>query len=75
MEQISYLKVNSLVFIKKPFEDIWERPSKPVPSIEKPPMLELNTLLSHLKYAFLREDLTLVVIVPTTLTLDEKEDC
>ena len=41
LEKFSYLEANSLIFIKtkKTFENMLERPSKPVPSIEKPSML------------------------------------
>ena len=44
LEQISFLKENSLVFIKRPFKYLGERLSKPIPSIEKPLVLELKTL-------------------------------
>ena len=59
LEQVSYLEANSPIFIKRPFEDLGERPPKPVPSIEKPPNLELKPLPAHLKYAFLGEESTL----------------
>ena len=73
LEQISYHEANSLIFIKKPFENLGERPSKPTPSIEKPLVLELKTLPCHLKYAYLRENSTLPFIVYVTLTPDEEE--
>ncbi|KAL0291435.1 UNVERIFIED_CONTAM: Retrovirus-related Pol polyprotein from transposon opus [Sesamum radiatum] len=38
------------------------------PSIEKPPILELKPLPSHLKYIFLGEDETLPVIISSDLT-------
>ena len=56
LEQISYLKANSLIFNKKPFEVLGEKPSKPTPSIEKPPVLKLKSLPCHLKYAYLGEN-------------------
>ena len=51
LEQIGYLETNSSIFIKKPFEDLGERLSKPTPLIEKPPVMELKSLPYHLKYA------------------------
>ena len=74
LEQINYLEENSLVFIKKPFEDIGERPSKSVLLIEKPQVLELKTLPSHLKYAYLGQNSTLPIIVSTTLLLMKKKN-
>ena len=50
-----------------------EKPSKPMLSIEKPLVLKLKTLLSYLKYAYLKEDLAPPIIVSAALTLDEKE--
>ena len=35
LEQVNYLKANSPIFIKRPFEDLGERPLKPIPSLEK----------------------------------------
>ena len=73
LEQIRYLEANSPIFIKKPFEDLGERLGKPVPSIEKAPILELKALPSHLKYAYLGENSTLLVIVSAVLTPDKEE--
>ena len=55
LKQVSYLKANLPIFIKLPFEDLGQRPPKPIPSVEKPLDLELKPLLEHLKYAFLGE--------------------
>ena len=44
-----------------------------MPLIEKPLVLELKTLPSHLKYAYLGKDSTLLVIVSIALTLSEEE--
>ena len=60
------------MFINRPFEELGERLSKQVSSIEKP-VLELKTLLSHLKYAYLGENSTLLMIIIIALTLDEEE--
>ena len=39
------------------------------PSIEEPPTLELKTLPSHLKYAFLEKDSKLPVVISSLLCL------
>ncbi|XP_074298534.1 uncharacterized protein LOC141629429 [Silene latifolia] len=46
---------------------------KPVPSIVKPPTVELKPLPSHLKYAFLGNEETLPVIISSKLTKDQEE--
>ncbi|XP_070010900.1 uncharacterized protein [Nicotiana sylvestris] len=46
-------------------EEIKTHPAKP--SIEEPPQLELKPLLSHLRYAFLGPNLTLPVIISSSL--------
>ena len=53
LDQISFMEANSPMFIKKAFEELRERPTRLVPSIEKPLVLELKNLLSHLKSAYL----------------------
>lgn len=45
-----------------------------VPSIEKPPKLELKQLSSHLKYVYLGDQETLPVIISAQLTLLQDED-
>ena len=39
-----------------------------LPSIEKPPVLELKQLPSHLKYVYLGDNETLLVIISSYLT-------
>ncbi|XP_074305936.1 uncharacterized protein LOC141641162 [Silene latifolia] len=46
---------------------------KPVPSIVKPPTVELKPLPSHLKYAFLGNEETLPVIISSKLTKEQEE--
>ena len=43
------------------------------PSIEEPPTLELKTLPSHLKYAFLDKDLKLPAVISSSLTNVQEE--
>ena len=45
-----------------------------VPSIEKPPMLELKQLPSHLKYVYLGKEETLPVIISSHLTPIQEEN-
>ncbi|CAN6573110.1 unnamed protein product [Malus baccata var. baccata] len=42
-------------------------------ALELPPTLELKPLLSHLKYVFLGDDETLLVIISSTLTAQEED--
>jgi len=51
--------------------DLSNRPTeKTLPSLEEPPTLELKTLPTHLKYAYLGEGNTLAVIISSALTTD-----
>ena len=43
---------------------------KTKPSLEEPPTLELKTLPTHLKYAYLGEESTLPVIISSALTIE-----
>ena len=43
------------------------------PSIEESPTLELKTLSSHLKYAFLEKDSKLPVVISSSLTNVQEE--
>ena len=43
------------------------------PSIEEPPILELKTLPSHLKYAFLEKDSKLPVVISSSLSNVQEE--
>ncbi|XP_010245491.1 PREDICTED: uncharacterized protein LOC104589022 [Nelumbo nucifera] len=53
--------------------DISSSSSKAKPSIEKPPTLELKPLPSHLKYVYLGNSSTLLVIISSYLTGLEEE--
>ena len=44
------------------------------PSIKVPPELELKQLPSHLKYAFLGKNSTLLVIISASLPKEKEED-
>ena len=58
---------------RKYFESLGEGVKTPVPSIEQPPKMEQKPLPSHLKYAYLREESTLPVIISSSLTTLEEE--
>ena len=73
LEQVNYLKANSLIFIKRPFEDLGQRLPKLISFIEKPQDLELKPLPAQLKYAFLGEGSTLSVVISFNLTPEEEE--
>ena len=44
-----------------------------MPSVERPPQLEQKPLPNHLRYAYLWESSTLLVIISTSLTAAEEE--
>ncbi|XP_062114361.1 uncharacterized protein LOC133825439 [Humulus lupulus] len=69
-EALSYLKwIKSYELWKhKKFEELGEVPERPLPSILKPPVLELKALPEHLRYAYLGEKETLPVIVSSSLS-------
>ena len=55
------------------FESLGSSPSRPISSIEKPPILEEKPLPSHLRYAYLGESSTLPVIILSYLSQVEEE--
>ncbi|XP_062108151.1 uncharacterized protein LOC133819026 [Humulus lupulus] len=57
----------------KKFEELGEGLERPLPSILKPPVLELKALPEHLRYAYLGEKETLPVIVSSFLSEVEEE--
>ncbi|XP_062075466.1 uncharacterized protein LOC133779528 [Humulus lupulus] len=57
----------------KKFEELGAGPDRPLPSIQKPPVLELKVLPDHLRYAYLGEKETLPVIVSSVLSEVEEE--
>ncbi|XP_062080900.1 uncharacterized protein LOC133785698 [Humulus lupulus] len=69
-EAMEYAKwLNSYGPLKrKYFEELGSMPTRPLPSIEKPPELELKVLLNHLRYEFLGKNKTLLVIVSALLS-------
>ncbi|XP_062080505.1 uncharacterized protein LOC133785270 [Humulus lupulus] len=58
---------------RKYFEELGSVPERPLPSVEKPPELELKVLPDHLRYEFLGENKTLPVIVSALLSEIEVE--
>ena len=49
--------------------------ARPKPSIEEPPTLELTLLPSHLKYAFLKKNDNLPIIISSSLTDLQEISC
>ncbi|XP_062093952.1 uncharacterized protein LOC133799985 [Humulus lupulus] len=74
-EAMSYLKwIKSYEpWSHKKFEELGEGLERPLPSIVKPPVLDLNFLPDHLRYAYLGEKETLPVIVSSLLSEEEEE--
>ena len=58
---------------RKYFESLGASPSRLIPSVEKPPILEEKQLPTHLKYAYLGEASTLLVIISSSLSNMEEE--
>ena len=58
---------------RKYFESLGARPSRLTPSIEKPPIVDEKQLPNHLRYAYLREESTLPVIISSSLSNMEEE--
>ena len=58
---------------RKYFESLGASPSRLTPSIEKPPIVEKKQLPNHLRYAYLREESTLSVIISSSLSNMEEE--
>ncbi|XP_062089006.1 uncharacterized protein LOC133795570 [Humulus lupulus] len=74
-EAMEYAKwLNSYGPLKrKYFEELGAVPKRSLPSVEKPPELELKVLPDHLRYEFLGENKTLPVIVSASLSDVETE--
>ncbi|XP_062088688.1 uncharacterized protein LOC133795248 [Humulus lupulus] len=74
-EVMSYLKwiKSTKPWKHKKFEELGAGPDRPLPSIQKPPVLELKVLPDHLRYAYLGEKKTLPVIVSSFLSEVEEE--
>ena len=58
---------------RKYFESLGVSPSRLTPSIKKPPVVEEKHLLNHLRYAYLGEESTLLVIIPSFISNMEEE--
>ena len=58
---------------RKYFESLGEGAKTPVPSVEQRPKMEQKPLPGHLKYAYLRVESTLPVIISASLTELEEE--
>ena len=62
------------LLLKKPeLEELGRSPSRPKPSIEKPPKHKLKTLPSHLRYAYLDDNSKLLIIISSALIDLEEE--
>ena len=66
MEQVSEIKARY-------FAELGTSETKPIPSLAKPPSLELKPLPSYLKYAYLGKNDTLLIIVSSSSTGDQEE--
>ena len=58
---------------RKYYEALGENTQKSMPSFEKPPQLEHKPLPNHLRYAYLGESSTLLVIIFASLIVVEEE--
>ena len=59
---------------RKYYEPLGENTQTLVPLVERPPQLEQKPLPIHLRYAYLRESSTLLVIISASLTpVEEKK--
>ena len=53
---------------RKYFESLGASPSRLIPSVEKPPILEEKPLPTHLKYAYLGEASTVPIMISSSLS-------
>ena len=60
---------------RKYYEPLGESANKSIPSIEKAPQLKHKHLLEHLRYAYLGNSSTLLVIVSASLTEPKRKSC
>lgn len=60
-----FMETNSFYARKRNFEELGTGPTKPLPSIQQPPKLELKQLQPHLRYAYLGDSSALLVIIST----------
>ncbi|XP_062114115.1 uncharacterized protein LOC133825147 [Humulus lupulus] len=71
-EYVKWLISEGQVY-KKKYEELGQVIERPLPSIKKPPVLELKTLPERLRYAYLGENNTLPVIILASLSPIEEE--
>ncbi|XP_062103700.1 uncharacterized protein LOC133814799 [Humulus lupulus] len=71
-ECVQWMNSKGPIYNKK-YEELGQGPERPLPSVQKPPELELKSLPAHLQYAFLGEKETLPVIVSSSLSTEEME--
>ena len=58
---------------RKYYEPLGENTQTPIPSFEKPPKIEQKPLPSHLRYAYLGDASTLLVIISASLIASEED--
>ncbi|XP_062100319.1 uncharacterized protein LOC133806208 [Humulus lupulus] len=72
IEYVKWLKAVGQIY-KKKYEELGQGPERPLPSIEKPPTLEMKSLPKHLRYIYLGEKETLSVIIFYSLSTMEED--
>ncbi|XP_062100236.1 uncharacterized protein LOC133806121 [Humulus lupulus] len=72
-EYVKWLNSSGKIY-KKKYEELGQVLEKPLPSIKKPPTLELKILPDHLKCAYLGKNDTLPVIILASLPVTEEEN-
>ncbi|XP_022866337.1 uncharacterized protein LOC111386130 [Olea europaea var. sylvestris] len=68
-----FLDTNQPYTLRRYFEELRTGPTKPLPSIQQPPKLELKQLQPHLRYAYLGESCTLLVIISNIVSEVEED--
>ncbi|XP_062074889.1 uncharacterized protein LOC133778891 [Humulus lupulus] len=72
IEYVKWLNTAGKIY-KKKYEELGQGSELPLPSIEKPPTLEMKSLPEHFCYAYLGEKETLPVIISASLSTMEEE--
>ncbi|XP_023772671.1 uncharacterized protein LOC111921348 [Lactuca sativa] len=73
IEVINSLEKAELMRVEPPHMKLTSSNPKLLPSIVQPPTLELKALPDHLKYAYLGEEKTLLVIISNKLSIAEED--
>ncbi|CAI9777220.1 unnamed protein product [Fraxinus pennsylvanica] len=68
-----FLETNPPYTWKRQFEKLVTGPTRPLPSVQQPPKLELKQLPPHLRYVYLGDSSTLLVIISSLVSEVEKE--